>query len=116
MGWEVEGVSKVPPPYVHRPRSQGFPPQSAQTFARGMVCLILELTQGQRAGGEEEVGVLGPCWDCERPTLSLAWRGQGGGLIFPLCPQSTGETESHLVGTWASGLLNLSVSWPHLLR
>lgn len=75
MGWEVEGVGKIPPlgslhtPYVHRPRSQEFPPQTAQTFARGTVCLILGPTQGQRAGGEEEVGVLGQCWDCERPTL-----------------------------------------------
>lgn len=38
--------------------------------------------------------MLGQCWDGERPTLSLAWRGQGGGagggwgvfLIFPPCP------------------------------
>lgn len=48
---------------------QGFPSQSAQTCVKGTVCLILEPTQGQRAGGEEEVVVLGQCWDCERPTL-----------------------------------------------
>lgn len=46
---------------------QGFPSQSAQTCAKGMVCLILGPTQGRRAGAEEEVGVLGQCWDCERP-------------------------------------------------
>lgn len=58
-------------PYAHRAKSnQGFPSQSAQTCAKGTVRLTLGLTQGpRRAGGEEKVGVLGQCWDYERPTL-----------------------------------------------
>ena len=79
MGWEVEDVGTVPQPgSLHTPcvhwarSSQGFPSPSAQTCAKRTVCLILGLTQGRRrAGGEEEVGVLGQCWDYERPTLSV---------------------------------------------
>lgn len=62
----MDRVGKVPPlgnlhtPYVHQAKgSQGFPSWSAQTCAKGMVCLILGPAQGQRAGGEEKVGVLG---------------------------------------------------------
>lgn len=68
--------------------SQGFPSQSAQTCAKGTVCLILGPTQGHRAGGEEEVGALGQCWDCERPMLLVSAGGDKGWgcLIFPLCP------------------------------
>ena len=75
MGWEVEGVGKGPLlGSVHTPSvqwaktSQGFP-SVCSDMCKGTVCLILRPTQGQGAGGEEEVGVLGQCWGYERPTL-----------------------------------------------
>lgn len=60
-------------PCVHWARSsQGIP--LCSDMCKGRVCLIPGLTQGRRrAEGGAEVGVLGQCWDCERPTpLSLA--------------------------------------------